>query len=46
MLCKKAREDYKKTVIEDIGVKKLTQELVELRGKVWALIPTSLILMV
>ena len=31
--------------MEDVGVTKLTQELVELKGKVWVLILTSLILM-
>ena len=46
MLYKKAKEDNKKTMLEDIGVMKLTQELVALRGKVWVLIPTSLTLMV
>ena len=46
MLYKKAKEDNKKTMLEDIGVMKLTQELVVLRGKVWVLIPMSLILMV
>ena len=33
-------------MLEDIGVMKLTQELVALRGKVWVLIPMSLMLMV
>ena len=42
----KDKEDNKKTVMEDVGVTKLTQELVELRGKVWVLIPKSLTLMV
>ena len=37
MLYKKAKEDNKKTILEDIGVMKLTQELVALRGKVWVL---------
>ena len=46
MLSKKDILDNKKTIMEDVGVTKLTQELVELRGKVWALIPTSLTLMV
>ena len=46
MLYKKAKEDNKKTMLEDIGVMKLTQELVALRGKVWVLIPMSLTLMV
>ena len=46
MLYKKAKEDNKKTMLEDIGVMKLTQELVVLRGKVWVLIPMSLTLMV
>ena len=46
MLCRKTKEDTKKTMLEDIGVMKLTQELVVLRGKVWVLIPTSLTLMV
>ena len=46
MLFKKTKEDNKKTMLEDVGVTKLTQELVALRGKVWVLIPTSLMLMV
>ena len=46
MLCKKTKEDNKKTMLEDVGVTKLTQELVALRGKVWVLIPMSLMLMV
>ena len=46
MLYKKAKEDNKKTMLEDIGVMKLTQELVALRGKVWVLITMSLTLMV
>ena len=46
MQCKKAKEDNKKTMLEDIGVMKLTQELVALKGKVWVLLPTSLMLMV
>ena len=46
MMCKKTKEDNKGTMLEDIGVMKLTQELVVLRGKVWVLIPTSLTLMV
>ena len=46
MLYKKAKEDNKKTMLDDIGVMKLTQELVELRGKVWVLIPASLTFMV
>ena len=46
MLYKKAKEDNKKTILEDIGVMKVTQELVALRGKMWVLIPTSLTLMV
>ena len=46
MLYKKTKEDNKKTMLEDIGVMKLTQELVALRGKVWVLIPMSLTLMV
>ena len=46
MLYKKAKEDNKKTMLEDIGVMKLTQELVVLRGKVWVLIPMSLTLLV
>ena len=45
-LFKKAREDNKKTILEDLGVTTITQELVVLRGKVWVLIPTSLTLMV
>ena len=45
MLYKKAKEDNK-TMLEDIGVMKLTQELVALRGKVWVFIPMSLSLMV
>ena len=44
MLYKKAKEDNKKTILEDIGVMKLTQGLVTLRGKVWV-IPMSLTLM-
>ena len=46
MLWNKIKEDNKKTMLEDVGVMKLTQELVALRGKVWVLIPTSLTLMV
>ena len=46
MLFKKAKEDNKRTMLEYIGVMKLTQELVALRGKVWVLIPTSLTLRV
>ena len=46
MLCKKTKGDNKETMLEDIGVMKLTQELVALKGKVWVLIPTSLTLMV
>ena len=46
MLYKKAKEDNKKTMLEDIGVMELTQELLALRSKVWVLIPTSLTLMV
>ena len=46
MLYKKAKKDNKRTMLEDIGVMKLTQELVVLRGKVWVLIPMSLTLMV
>ena len=46
MLCKKAREDNKKKTMEEVGVMTITQELVELRHKVWVLIPMSLTLMV
>ena len=46
MLYSKTKEDNKETMLEDIGVMKLTQELVVLRGKVWVLIPTNLTLMV
>ena len=46
MLSKKDKEYNNKTLMEDVGVTKLTQELVELMGKVWALIPMSLTLMV
>ena len=46
MLYKKTEEDNKETMLEDIGVMKLTQELVVLRGKVWVLKAMSLTLMV
>ena len=46
MLSRKAKEDNKKKIMEDVGVTKLTKELLELRGKVWALIVVSLTLMV
>ena len=46
MLYKKTKEDNKKTMLKNIGVMKRTQELVALRGKVWVLILTSLMLMV
>ena len=46
MLCKKKKEDNKETMLEDIGVMKLAQELVALKFKVWVLILMSLTLMV
>ena len=46
MLWNKIKEDNKKTMLEDVGVMKLTQEVLELRRKVWVLIPMSLTLMV
>ena len=46
MLCKKTKEDNKKTMLEDVGVMKPTQEFLELRRKVWVVIPMSLMLMV
>ena len=46
MLGKIDREDNKKTMLEDVGVMKLTQEFMELYGKVWVLIPMNLTLMV
>ena len=46
MLSKKDIEDNKKKIMEDVGVMKITQELVELRRKVCVLIPMSLMLMV
>ena len=46
MLSKKNKEDNKKTILEDVGVMSITQELVELRRKVWVLILASLMLMV
>ena len=46
VLCRKAKEDNKKKIMEDVGVTKLTQELVELSSKFWAVILVSLILMV
>ena len=45
-MCKKGKEDNKKTMLEDVGVMKLTQEFLELRCKVWVLIPMSITLMV
>ena len=46
MLYKKDKEDSKITMLEDVGVMKLTQEFLELKHKVWVLIPMSLMLMV
>ena len=46
MLFKKDKEDNRKTILEDVGVMKLTQKFLELRHKVWVLIPMSLMLMV
>ena len=46
MLCKKDKEDNKKTILEDIRVMKLTQEFLELRCTVWVLILMSLTVMV
>ena len=42
MLSRKAKEDNKKKIMEDVGVTNITQELVELRHKVWVLISASL----
>ena len=42
MLSRKAKEDTKKKILEEVGVMNITQELVELRCKVWMLIPASL----
>ena len=46
MLSRKTKENNKKKVMEDVGVMNITQELVELRCKVWVLIPASLTQMV
>ena len=46
MLSKKVNEDNRKKIMEDVGVTNITQKLVELRHKVWVLIPASLTLMV
>ena len=46
MLSKKDKEDNKEQIMEDVGVMTITQELVELRRKVWMLIPMSLMLTV
>ena len=46
MLSKKNKKDNKKKIMEDVGVIIITQELVELRLKVWMLIPMSLMQMV
>ena len=46
MLCNNTKEDNKMTMLEDVVVMKPTQEFLELRRKVWVLIPTSLTLMV
>ena len=45
MLCKKTKEDNKKTMLEDVAVMKPIQEFLELRHKVWVLIPMSFTLM-
>ena len=41
MLSRKAKEDNKKKILENVGVINITQELAELRHKVWVLIPAS-----
>ena len=46
MLSKKVKEENKEKILEDVGVMNIIQELVELRHKVWVLIPASLTLMV
>ena len=46
MLPKKAKEDNSTKILKKIRVMNITQELVELRHKVWVLIPASLTLMV
>ena len=46
MLSKKDKGDTKKRIMKDIGVTNITQELLELRYKVWVLIPVSLTLIV
>ena len=33
----KVKKDNRKKIVEDVGVTKITQELVELRRKVWVL---------
>ena len=46
MLSKKIKEDNMKKIMEGIGIMNITRELVELRRKVWLLIPASLTIMV
>ena len=42
MLSKKDKEDNKKKILKDVGMMKITQESVNLKHKVWVLIPMSL----
>ena len=46
MLSEKAEDDKGRKILKDVGLTSITQELVELRRKVWVLIPASLTEMV